>query len=69
MALSEQRILKSVEILPTQNSINVLWVDQVLRDEEVIAETNHRKAYSAAQKDDFLAEVDGAAGYVSAIGW
>jgi len=69
MVLSEQRILKSVEILPAQNTVNVLWVDQVLRDEEVIAETNHRKAYASDQKDDFLAEVDGAAGYVPAIGW
>lgn len=69
MALSEQRILKSVEILPAQNAINVLWVDQVLRDGDVIAETNHRKAYTQDQREQVLAEVDGGAAYVAAAGW
>lgn len=69
MALTEQRVLKSIETLPAANAINVLWVDQVLRDGDVISETNHRRAYTQTQKDEFLAEVEGAAGYVLALGW
>lgn len=69
MSLSEQHVLKSVEILPTQNSINVLWVDQIVRDGDVISERNHRKAYTQDQREDFLTEVDGGAAYVAAAGW
>lgn len=69
MSLSEQRILKSVEILPAQNAINVLWVDQIMRDGEVVAETNHRKAYTQDQREAFLGEVTGGAAYVAAVGW
>lgn len=67
--LSEQRALKSVTIdLPT-NTAEVLWVNQVLRDGTVIAENYHRTAYSADQKDIFMLDVEGAAGYVTILGW
>jgi hypothetical protein len=69
MALSENRILKSVDIQLTTKTANVLWSDQILRDGEVITEANHRKAYTEDQKDEFLAEVDGAENYLSALGW
>jgi hypothetical protein len=69
MSLSEQRILKSVEILPAQNAINVLWVDQIMRDGEVVSELNHRKAYTQDQREAFLTEVGGGAAYVAAVGW
>lgn len=69
MALTEQRVLSQVTTLPQQNAINVQWADQILRDGEVISSTFHRKAYTADQKADFLAEVEGAAGYVAVMGW
>jgi hypothetical protein len=69
MALTEQRILKQIAVLTEASAINVQWADQILRDGQVISETVHRKAYSNKQKDEFLAEVEGAAPYVSAVGW
>ena len=69
MALTEQRIINQVTVLPTVNSINVQWADQILRDEEVISQTYHRKAYSAEQRAEFEAEVEGAAQYVNLITW
>jgi hypothetical protein len=67
--LTEQQILKSVEILPTQNAINVCWMNQILRDGEIISEIPHRCAYMQDQKDQFLADVEGGDKYVAAIGW
>jgi len=69
MALTEQRILKSVQILPGQSAVNVQWTNQILRDEEVITETYERKAYSIDQKDEFLSEVEGAEAYLTVLGW
>lgn len=69
MALTEQRILKQIAILPAQNAVNVQWADQILRDEEVVSETLHRKAYTQEQAAEFLAEVEGAEAYMSALGW
>jgi hypothetical protein len=69
MALSEQKILKQVTLLPEQNVIQVQWANQVLRDDEVIAETFHRRAYSSSEQEAFEVEVENSAVYVSAIGW
>jgi len=69
MALTEKRVLKSVEILPTQSAINVQWTDQILRDGEVISEQPHRKAYAQEQAGEFAEEVEGAADYMAALGW
>ncbi|HWV16053.1 MAG TPA: hypothetical protein VN030_11550 [Cellvibrio sp.] len=69
MALTEARVLKSVEILPASSAVNVLWADQVLRDGEVISESNHRKSYNANNKDSFLIEVEGAENYIPVLGW
>ncbi len=69
MALTEQRILKQVSILPSQSAVNVQWADQILRDGEVISENFHRKAYTVEQKEEFLVEVEEAASYVTALGW
>lgn len=69
MALTEQRILKQVTVLPAQSAVNVQWANQILRDGEVITETYERKAYTADQKDEFLAEVAGAESYLAALGW
>ena len=67
--LTEQTVLKQVSILPAQSAIQVQWASQILRDGEVVSETFHRKAYTADQKAEFEAEVEGAAAYVAAVGW
>lgn len=66
---TEQRILKQVTILPSQNAINVQWVNQILKDGIVISETFDRKAYMRAQDAEFAIEVDGADSYLAALGW
>ena len=69
MALAEQKILKQVTTLVQQNAIQVQWANQILRDDELVTETYERKAYTVDQKDDFLAEVEGAEAYVDLMGW
>lgn len=69
MALSEQRILKQVSILPAQSAVNVQWANQILRDGEVISETYERKAYTQEQAAEFINEVEGAESYITALGW
>jgi hypothetical protein len=69
MALTEQTILKQITVLPAQSAINVQWANQVLRDDEVISETYHRKAYTKEQQAEFEAEVAGSPNYVTAVGW
>ncbi len=68
MALTEQRIIKSVTISPGL-SVSVQWADQILKDDVVISETYHRCAYTEEQKSLFLAEVDGADAYLAVLGW
>ena len=67
--LTEQRILKQVTCLPASGIIQVQWADQILRDGEVISETFHRNSYTEERKTEFLADVENAAAYVTAIGW
>ena len=69
MALTEERVLGSVQILPQQAAVNVEWHDLIKRDGEVISKTNHNKAYTAEQYHDFLAEVEGAEAYIAVLGW
>ena len=66
---TEQRILKQVTVLASQSAVNVQWGNQVLKDGELLTETFERKAYTSDNKADFLAEVEGAAGYVEILGW
>ena len=40
-----------------------------IKDGDIIASTYERKCYAIEQKDEFLAEVDGAVDYANAIGW
>ena len=67
--LKEQRILKSVQILSQQSAVNVQWANQILRDDEVISEQYERKAYTAAQYHEFVAEVEGSDAYIAVLGW
>lgn len=69
MSIAVLRAIKSVEALLIQNAINVCWVNQVLRDGEVISEIPHRCAYGPEQKDQFLADVADGAQYVAILGW
>jgi hypothetical protein len=69
MALTENKILKQVSILPNQSAVNVQWSNQILRDGELVTETFERKAYTQDQKAEFLAEVEGAENYIAALGW
>lgn len=69
MALTEQRILNQVTVLPNANSINVQWANQILRDGEVIQQQYHRKAYGPGQQAEFETEVEGASAYVNLIDW
>ena len=67
--LTEQRILKQVTTLPAQSAVQVQWANQILKDGVVISETYERKAYGQEQKAEFIAEVEGAAAYVTALNW
>ena len=68
--LKEQTVLKSVEVLTQANAINVLWENQILRDDVVISATNHRCAYGKGQKEQFEADLgDEAVKYVGLINW
>lgn len=69
MALTEQTIINSITTLPEQNCIQVQWANQVLRDNEVVSQQYHRKAYTQGQRAEFEAEVEGAANYVHLIDW
>lgn len=66
---TESRIVSQVTILPAQNAVNVQWSNIIEKDGVEISKTFERKAYAADQKAEFLAEVDGAAAYVAAMGW
>lgn len=67
--LSEQRVLSQITTLPADDAINVQWLDIISRDGVEISRIPHRKAYSRDQSAAFLAEVEGAETYASALGW
>lgn len=67
--LTEERVLGSVQILTQQSAANVEWWDLIKRDGEVISKSYHNKAYTSEQRAEFEAEVEGAASYISALGW
>ena len=68
--LTEQQVLKSVEVLAQANAINVLWEDQILRDGEVVSASNFRRAYGAGQREQFESDLGvDASKYVELIDW
>ena len=70
MALTEQKILSSVTHNVTANTVDVKWLNQILRDGEVISETPHRCAYHTEQKDQFTADLGiDAPKYLAMVGW
>ena len=65
----EVRYVKQVSLLPSQSAVNVQWGLAIKKDGELVTETYERKAYTADQKAEFLAEVEGAENYIAALGW
>ena len=70
MALTEQRVLASVNHNKMSDALEVTWADQILRDGEVIASTAHRCAYTREQKALFEQALGAdAVAYVAVAGW
>lgn len=69
MVISEEKSISQIAFLPKASAINVQWTISIIKEDVVIAETYERKSYTAAQKDEFLSEVDSAVLYIKAIGW
>ena len=58
-------VLNYVKIEVRTNTAEVSWVEV-----DDVKETQVKcQNYSAEQKDDFLVEVEGAAAYITALGW
>ncbi len=69
MALTEQTVMDQITLLPLQKAINVRWANQIFRDGELISQSYHRKAYTEDQQSEFIAEVENASLYSTAVGW
>ena len=65
----ETKTVVELTQLPAENTMQVKWRIQVTKDAEVISSKDHYKIYTSDQKDELLAEVEGAEGYVAIIGW
>lgn len=69
MAFVENSVVSEITSLPLENAIQVKWVNTIEKDGEVISTKHHYRLFSAEQKAEFLAEVEGAQAYVTAAGW
>ena len=71
MALTEQKTLASINHNIVSSSLEVKWLNEILRDGEVIQSIPHRGSYQVESKDQFIADVgaDVAAPYVALAGW
>ncbi len=75
MSLSKQTIQRSVSIVDTGSTktAEVLWVDKIVETvgekDQILSENNRRCAYSADDKERFLAEVEDAESYITILGW
>ena len=49
MALTRNRVIKQVTLLPQENTIEVAWAWQVRQDGELVGELLNRRAYAADQ--------------------
>lgn len=67
--LTEQKVLRSVELVVDAGTAHAKWVNQILRDGDVISEVPHRETYTKERKDRFLSEVPNAGSYITALGW
>ena len=71
MALTEQKTLASVNHTIIGNTMEVKWMNEILRDGEVISRIPHRCSYQVEQKDQFIADLGAtvAAPYIAMAGW
>ena len=71
MALAEQKILTSINHNVVSNTLEVKWLNKILRDGEVISSIPHRGSYGVDQKDQFIADVGAteSAPYLVLTGW
>jgi len=71
MSLSKQTFQRSITILDATDGkfVEVLWIEQVVENDVMLAETNRRCAYSVDDKERFLAEVERAEDYLMVLGW
>lgn len=56
MALSEEKKLASIEVLPLIGAINVRFENQIYRDDELISTSNERSSYCKNQRVEFLSD-------------
>lgn len=56
MALSEEKKLASIEILPLAGAINIRFENQIYRDDELISVSNERSSYCKTQRAEFLSD-------------
>lgn len=70
MALTEQKKLASVNHNITSNTLEVKWLNEILRDGEVISSIPHRGSYQVEQKAQFVADLGVEADkYIALAGW
>jgi hypothetical protein len=70
MALREETNLKSVEILPISNTIQLLWETKIYRDDDIIAYDNFRRAYGSNEKNAFMKDLGEESNkYINNIVW
>lgn len=69
MAFAKEVRLRSVEVLPESNAVNVCWINRVYEDEILISESFVRSVYTNENMPEFLEDVLGAEHYAQALGW
>lgn len=71
MALAEQRVLDSISHEIINESIRVVWYDEIARDGEVISRTPHPCTYNREHKERFISDLGAevAAPYIAIAGW
>lgn len=70
MALTECKILHSIEYNFSNNTLNVEWRNEILRDTEIISSIPHRCCYAVAEKLSFIKDVGiDAEQYIALAGW
>lgn len=57
MNITEKRQVSSLELDFLSKSINVCWVNSVLKDGEVIAMSNERRSFNQDDKEAFSEEI------------
>ena len=69
MAITKNSVVKEVTTLPLEGNIQVGWLNTVEEDGEVLSSKMHYRLFGQDQSAEFAAEVEGAASYMTAMGW